>query len=207
MKQQSYLVATEQVVKETIVNKSRFICYLSPCQSTEQARLLVKTQQEAHPQASHHCYAYLSSAPDDSQNYGFSDDGEPSGTAGKPMLSMLQGGAIGEICAVVVRYFGGTKLGTGGLQRAYGLSVKNALEEMPSKLKIPMVDKQLACQYGQVNDILHLLEQIGGHVKSQDYGEQIAFVLTIPVEQVDNFARQLQTISAGQLILSKADEH
>ncbi|MGJ8694050.1 MAG: YigZ family protein [Thalassotalea sp.] len=199
----AYLIATVPLVKETIVNKSRFICYLSPCQSTEQARELVKTQQQNHPQASHHCYAYLSAAPDDSQHYGFSDDGEPSGTAGKPMLTMLQGSEVGEVCAVVVRYFGGTKLGTGGLQRAYGASVRYALEELETEIKIAMVDKALVCQYTQVNDILHLLTLVGGSVKSQDYGEQVNFVLTIPTEQVENLAAQLQTMSAGQLKLLK----
>lgn len=199
----SYLVASAAVEEETIVNRSRFICYLSPCTSTEKARALVKIQQANHPQASHHCYAYLSAAPDDSQHYGFSDDGEPSGTAGKPMLSMLQGGNIGEVCAVVVRYFGGTKLGTGGLQRAYGASVRNALAKLPTTIKIPMVDKRLACQYTQVNDVQHLLELSGGSIKSQDYGQQVVFILSLPLEQVDNFAAQLQTMSAGQLSLTK----
>lgn len=199
----SYLVASAAVEEETIVNRSRFICYLSPCTSTEEARALVKIQQVNHPQASHHCYAYLSAAPDDSQHYGFSDDGEPSGTAGKPMLSMLQGGNVGEVCAVVVRYFGGTKLGTGGLQRAYGASVRNALAKLPTTIKIPMVDKRLACQYTQVNDIQHLLELSGGSIKSQDYGQQVVFILSLPLEQVDNFAAQLQTMSAGQLSLTK----
>lgn len=199
----SYLVASAAVEEETIVNRSRFICYLSPCTSTEEARALVKIQQANHPQASHHCYAYLSAAPDDSQHYGFSDDGEPSGTAGKPMLSMLQGGNVGEVCAVVVRYFGGTKLGTGGLQRAYGASVRNALAKLPTTIKIPMVDKRLACQYTQVNDIQHLLELSGGSIKSQDYGQQVVFILSLPLEQVDNFAAQLQTMSAGQLSLTK----
>ncbi len=199
----SYLVASAAVEEETIVNRSRFICYLSPCTSTEEARALVKIQQANHPQASHHCYAYLSAAPDDSQHYGFSDDGEPSGTAGKPMLSMLQGGNVGEVCAVVVRYFGGTKLGTGGLQRAYGASVRNALAKLPTTIKIPMVDKRLACQYTQVNDVQHLLELSGGSIKSQDYGQQVVFILSLPLEQVDNFAAQLQTMSAGQLSLTK----
>lgn len=203
MHKSPYMVADGEIEEETIVIRSRFICYLSPCQSTDQARALVKAQQANHPQASHHCYAYLSAAPDDSQNYGFSDDGEPSGTAGKPMLSMLQGGDVGEICAVVVRYFGGTKLGTGGLQRAYGASVRNALAHLPTKIKIPMVDKRLACQYTQVNDILHMLEQNGGEVKEQSYAEQVDFVLSIPIEQVDKFSTQLQTMSAGQLNLIK----
>ena len=123
----SYLIAANEVEHEIIVNRSRFICFLAPCTSTDQAKTIVKALQQQHPNASHYCYAYLSAAADDSRHYGFSDDGEPSGTAGKPILASLQGGGIGEVCAVVVRYFGGTKLGTGGLQRAYGASVREAL--------------------------------------------------------------------------------
>lgn len=201
----SYLVPNDTIEHETIVNRSRFICYLSPCQSTDQARALVKEQQQKHPQASHHCYAYLSAEPDSSQHYGFSDDGEPNGTAGKPMLSMLQGGNVGEICAIVVRYFGGTKLGTGGLQRAYGASVRNALLHLPTKLKIPMVEKRLACQYTQVNDVLHILQQQEGELISQDFHEQVELILAIPVVNLTNFSLQLQTLSAGQLVLSKID--
>lgn len=199
----SYLIAANTVEDEIIVNRSRFICYLAPCNSTDEARMFVKTLQAKHPQASHHCYAYLSAAPDDSQHYGFSDDGEPSGTAGKPMLSMLQGGGVGEVCAVVVRYFGGTKLGTGGLQRAYGASVRHALESLVTNIKIPMVDKRLACQYTQVDDLLHVLNLHGGIVKEQTYSEQVDFILSLPIEQVDKFTEQLQTMSSGQLKLKK----
>lgn len=199
-----YLIAAGDVVEETIVNRSRFICYLSPCSSTEEARALVKIQQTNHPQASHHCYAYLSAAPNDSQHYGFSDDGEPSGTAGKPMLSMLQGGNVGQVCAVVVRYFGGTKLGTGGLQRAYGASVRHALAFLPTKEKIAMVDKRLACQYTQVNDVMHLLDLSGGHIKAQNYQQEVDLLLSIPMQTLADFENKLQTLSAGQLQLLKA---
>lgn len=200
---ESYLVADDHVIEETIINRSRFICYLSPCQSTEQARKLVKIQQANHPQASHHCYAYLSAAPNDSQYYGFSDDGEPSGTAGKPMLSMLQGGNIGEVCAVVVRYFGGTKLGTGGLQRAYGASVRNALAILPTRHKIAMVDKRLACQYTQVNDVIHLLNLFDGIIKEQSYQQQVDLLISLPKKALTEFEDKLQSMSAGKLHLIK----
>ena len=132
----SYLVADNYVIEEIIVNRSRFICYLAPCTSIDTCKVFVKNIQQQHPQASHHCYAYLSERAESSQFYGFADDGEPSGTAGRPMLSVLQGHGVGEVCAVVVRYFGGTKLGTGGLQRAYGASVRQALTLLTSKIKI-----------------------------------------------------------------------
>jgi len=196
-----YLIAANEVIDETIVTRSRFICYLYPCASPEEAKAQIKNLQRLHPQANHHCYAFLSGKPGDSQKYGFSDDGEPSGTAGKPMLAVLQGSDVGQICAVVVRYFGGTKLGTGGLQRAYGGSVRQALTFLATKTKIPMVYKTLACQYTQVNDILHMLEQMGGEVLQQDYTDSVFFTLALPNEKLSQIQKQLTTLSAGQLLL------
>ncbi|SEL35443.1 uncharacterized protein, YigZ family [Colwellia chukchiensis] len=196
-----YNIAAGEVVDETIISRSRFICYLRPCSSSADAKAFIKSLQLKHPQANHHCYAFIAGRPENSQLYGFSDDGEPSGTAGKPMLTMLMGSELGEICAVVVRYFGGTKLGPGGLQRAYGGSVKQALALLPTKLKIPMVRKTLACQYNQINDVLYLLSQHGGEVIQQDYREDIVLNLALPAEKLDAFQQQLQTMSAGQLTL------
>ena len=203
----SYFIAANEVIEETIVSRSRFICFIRPCTSTDEARMFVKELQKLHPQASHHCYAYLSGRADDSQGYGFSDDGEPSGTAGRPMLVTLQGAAIGELCAVVVRYFGGTKLGTGGLQRAYGGSVRQALTLLQTKLKIPMVHKTLACQYTQVNDVLHLIEKVGGNVMAQDFTDKVYLSLSLPKEQIDNVQQLLQTLSSGKLKLKNTTEN
>ena len=196
-----YVIAADEIIDETIVTRSRFICYLKPCTSAADAKAFIKSLQALHPQANHHCYAFIAGRPENSQLYGFSDDGEPSGTAGKPMLSMLIGSQIGELCAVVVRYFGGTKLGSGGLQRAYGGSVKQALAVLPTKLKIPMVRKTLACQYSQVNDVLYYIGQFGGEIIRQDYNENIVLTLALPDEKLEFFQLQLQTMSAGQLTL------
>lgn len=198
----SYLIATNEVEEELIVNKSRFICYLRPCVDAASAKAMVKELQQLHPQASHHCLAFLSKAADDSQGYGFSDDGEPSGTAGKPMLMALQGGGIGHVCAVVVRYFGGTKLGTGGLQRAYGGSVRQALTLLESKIKVAMAQKNLLCHYNQVNDVLHLLKQAQGQVISQSYQQDVILTLDIPVGNLSSLQMNLNTLSAGQLVLT-----
>lgn len=203
---QTYQIAASEVIDETIINKSRFICYLSPCASNEAAKTFLKKIIELHPQARHHCYAFVSSHPKNSQCYGFSDDGEPSGTAGRPMLNVLQGSGIGEVCAVVVRYFGGIKLGTGGLQRAYGGSVRQALTLLKTKTKIPMVQKTLACQYTQVNDVLHLLNTIGGEVIEQCFQEDVALTLAIPEENLPLLKEQLQTLSSGQLILKSHEK-
>lgn len=197
-----YVIAAEALTEELIVNKSRFICYLSPCNSIENAKAFIKEVQALHPQASHHCYAFIAGDPNDGQKYGFSDDGEPSGTAGKPMLNVLLGSSIAEVCAVVVRYFGGTKLGTGGLQRAYGGSVRQAIELLPTKIKIPMVHKTLACQYTQVDDVFHILNQSGVEVVDKDYAENITLTLALPMEEEQNIIKKLETMSSGQLKLA-----
>jgi len=197
----SYAIAINDVEDESIINRSRFICYLRPCSGIAEAKAILKELQQLHPQANHHCYAFLTKAAEDSQGYGCSDDGEPSGTAGKPMLLALQGGGIGQVCAVVVRYFGGTKLGTGGLQRAYGGSVRQALAFLQSKIKIAMVHKTLACQYSQVDDVLHLLRQVEGEVLAQDYQQEVIFQLAIPSLKLVLMQDKLKTLSAGQLQL------
>ncbi|WP_159816767.1 YigZ family protein [Colwellia sp. 20A7] len=200
-----YQIAVNDVEHETFVNRSRFICYLSSCTSIEEAKAQVKQRQLEHPQASHHCYAFLTKAADDSLGYGYSDDGEPSGTAGKPMLAVLQGGGIGQVCAVVVRYFGGTKLGTGGLQRAYGDSVRQALVFLQSKTKIAMAAKTLACQYSQVDDVLHIISQVEGQVIEQEYLQTVQFKLLLPQAELALVEHKLQTLSAGQLKLYSSD--
>ncbi len=202
----SYQIAANEVVDETFVSRSRFICYLTPCDSNEQAKVFLKKIQLLHPQASHHCYAFVSGHPNDSQCYGFSDDGEPSGTAGRPMLAVLQGSDVGELCAVVVRYFGGTKLGTGGLQRAYSASVRQALTLLSTKTKIPMVRKTLACQYTEVNDVLHLIESFAGQVIEQQYLTDINLQISIPEEKLTQFAVKLQTLSSGKIVLQSITE-
>ena len=201
-----YQIAVNKVEHETIVNRSRFICYLSPCTSIEEAKAQVKQRQLDHPQASQHCYAFLTKAAENSLGYGYSDDGEPSGTAGKPMLAVLQGGGVGQVCAVVVRYFGGTKLGTGGLQRAYGDSVRQALVFLQSKTKIAMAAKTLACQYSQVDDVLHIISQVEGQVIEQEYLQQVQFRLLLPEAKLALVEHKLQTLSAGKLTL-KAPEN
>jgi uncharacterized YigZ family protein len=200
--QKDYQIAANKVEHETVVNRSRFICYLAPCATIEEAKAQVKVLQQEHPQASHHCYAFLTKAANDSLGYGYSDDGEPSGTAGKPMLAVLKGGDIGEVCAVVVRYFGGTKLGTGGLQRAYADSVRQALVFLQAKTKIAMAAKTLACQYSQVDDVLHIITQAEGQIVAQEYLQQVHFSLLIPETKLAVVMQQLQTSSAGKLVLT-----
>lgn len=117
------------------IKKSRFITFIAHTPTVEVAKVWVNEIKQLHPGARHHCWAFVAGAPQDSQVYGFSDDGEPSGTAGKPMLAQLMGSGLGEIAAVVVRYYGGVLLGTGGLVKAYGGGVGAALKRLETQIR------------------------------------------------------------------------
>lgn len=146
-----YLIPKSAVVFEEEIKKSRFITYLQHTEGLEQAKAFWAEIKVQHPNARHHCWAAVAGKPTDSQQLGFSDDGEPAGTAGKPMLSALQGSQVGEISAVVIRYYGGILLGTGGLVRAYGNGVQQALKLLETERKVERQLFQVHCDYAQLN--------------------------------------------------------
>lgn len=111
---ESWLIPAAPVSVVEEIKKSRFITLLAHTDGVAAAKAFVESVRADHPDARHHCVAWVAGPPDDSQQLGFSDDGEPAGTAGKPMLAQLMGSGVGEITAVVVRYYGGILLGTGG---------------------------------------------------------------------------------------------
>ncbi|MEH6457607.1 MAG: YigZ family protein, partial [Cocleimonas sp.] len=118
-----YKIPAKQHRHETIIKRSRFITTIAHASSADEANAFIASIKKEFPDASHNCWAYVAGPAADSAKIGMSDDGEPHGTAGKPMLNVLLHSDIGEIVAVVTRYFGGTKLGPGGLVKAYSGSV------------------------------------------------------------------------------------
>ncbi|UYG04343.1 YigZ family protein [Halomonas sp. LR3S48] len=117
----------------TEVEKSRFIAWLCHAPDAAAFAALLAEARRVHPNASHHCSAYIAGPPGEQNAIGFSDDGEPGGTAGRPMFQVLEGAGLGQVGCVVTRYFGGTKLGTGGLARAYAQAVSQGLETLPRR--------------------------------------------------------------------------
>ncbi|MGQ9445584.1 YigZ family protein [[Pasteurella] aerogenes] len=197
-----YFIPKSAVVFEEEIKKSRFITYLQHTQGLSQAKAFWEQVRALHPQARHHCWAAVAEQPTNSQALGFSDDGEPAGTAGKPMLNALLGSGIGEISAVVVRYYGGILLGTGGLVRAYGNGVQQALALLETHLKIERQFYALVCDYAQVKDILTLCERHDVVVESQDFQEKVRFVLGVSGDTLASFTQDLTERSAGQLRLT-----
>ena len=130
-----YPIAVGEVEVEVRAKNSRFIGCAAPAESVDDAKAFIAAMRERYPDASHHCYAFAAGYGA-TVTHGMSDDGEPSGTAGKPMLAVVQGAGIGDVVVVATRYFGGTKLGTGGLVKAYTETAQAALEAVPVEMKV-----------------------------------------------------------------------
>ena len=140
---------THRVEQE--IQRSRFITTVAHAPTIEAARAFIDSIREEFPDATHNCWAFAAGPPGDTAAIGMSDDGEPHGTAGRPMLTALLHGGVGEIAAVVTRYFGGTKLGTGGLVRAYTSSVQQALESLPTRERVDRTTLEVEIDYAHVD--------------------------------------------------------
>ncbi|ELY3985585.1 IMPACT family protein [Cronobacter muytjensii] len=198
---ESWLVPAAPVIFTEEIKKSRFITLLGHTEGVEAAKAFVAQARVDYPDARHYCQAWVAGAPDDSQQLGFSDDGEPAGTAGKPMLAQLMGGGVGEVTAVVVRYFGGVKLGTGGLVKAYGGGVQQALAQLTTTLKVPMREYTLLCDYAQLAGVETLLAQFNGRIVQSDFQANVALRVALAQSQVTAFSAKLADFSRGALHL------
>jgi len=187
------------------IKKSRFITLLAHTNGVAAARAFVQQVKNEHPAARHHCWAWVAGAPDDSQQLGFSDDGEPSGTAGKPMLAQLMGSHVGEITAVVVRYYGGIQLGTGGLVKAYGGGVQQALKALPRLQKVPMLTFTLAVDYAQLAETERMVSRFHGQLLHSEYLQSVSLTLALPHAEVEGFTQNLTDFSKGALQLTPLD--
>ncbi|AGO53245.1 IMPACT family protein [Serratia plymuthica] len=198
---QPYPIPAGPVSVSEEIKKSRFITLLAPTCGPDAAKAFIQQTRDEHPAARHHCWAFIAGPPNDSQQLGFSDDGEPSGTAGKPILAQLMGSGIGEITAVVVRYYGGIKLGTGGLVRAYGSGVQQALKQLIVSNKVPQAEYTLQCDYAQLALVENLLQQTEGRIVQGEYGACVMLHLALPVTVVETFGKKLRDLSRGNLQL------
>ncbi|RKQ40166.1 IMPACT family protein [Enterobacter sp. R1(2018)] len=203
---ESWPIPAESVCVSEEIKKSRFITLLAHTDGVAAAKAFVEQVRAQHPDARHHCWAWVAGAPNDSQQLGFSDDGEPAGTAGKPMLAQLMGRGIGEITAVVVRYYGGVKLGTGGLVKAYGGGVQLALNQLSTVLKVPLTEYTLQCDYAQLAGIEALLKQNDGLIVQSEFQASVLLKVALPQTQLAEFSLRLADFSRGSLHLLPIEE-
>ncbi len=167
----------------------------------DSARDFVARIKEEYPDATHNCWAFAAGAPADTARVGFSDDGEPHGTAGRPMLTVLLHSGVGELVCVVTRYFGGIKLGTGGLVRAYQGAVRFNLETLPTHERIVPAHVQLIVEYSHVQRVRRLFAQYEAHVTEELFEVDASFTLCLPEERVTEFmAAMVEETDGGALV-------
>ncbi len=201
----TYSIPAATVWVEQEIKRSRFITRLSHAPTPQDAQTVISQTRAKYPDARHHCWAYVASPPFDTPSVGMSDDGEPQGTAGKPMLRVLQYQEVGEIVAVVTRYFGGIKLGTGGLTRAYSSSVQLALKELPLKTIVPSHNARITVTYPYENTVRHWCDQHGIPVLQVEYQDQVHLTVAVPISQSHALAPTLQDLTQGIARVSLED--
>lgn len=196
-----YRIPQAAIEHELLVKGSRFIAVVGHTATVAARQQLVQAAQHQWPQASHYCLAAITGAPDDEQSYAMSDDGEPSGTAGRPMLQVLIKHQIGEITAVVVRYFGGTKLGTGGLQRAYSQVLVEAMQLLPTTLKVLRKPYILCFDYAHQAAVDYAMQQFEAKLGAAEYQQQVTLKLELEPEKVNAFNQVLHGQTQGRVTL------
>ncbi|MFI3249949.1 MAG: YigZ family protein [Eubacteriales bacterium] len=177
---------------ELVEKKSRFLGQVWRVESEDEARAHIQATKKRYHDARHHCFCYRI----DSTIMRYSDDGEPQGTAGQPMLHLFEQEEIVRVCCVVTRYFGGTLLGTGGLVRAYGHTAKLALEQAGRSQRKLLSQLEITCSYPHFESVQKTILAHGGIMDTTDYGVEI--VLQIRLEhQVELFLADLSEVTAG----------
>jgi len=175
-----YPVPADRLVRETEVRKSRFITLAAPADTREAALEVVAECRRAAPDATHHCWAYLVGNPLSAASAGMDDDGEPSGTAGKPILNVIRHKGIGDLVVVVTRYFGGVKLGAGGLVRAYSGATEAVLSELTLTTREPMAKVRLDVGFALESAFRHWLAAHGATLVDVAYRETVIMTVELP---------------------------
>lgn len=175
---------------EELIKKSRFIGVITPCQTEQTALQTISQLHAEHPHATHIAFAFRIQSPEGIL-YRFHDAGEPSGTAGKPIYQHLEGKDLINVLVAVIRYFGGVKLGAGGLTRAYGNTAGAVIESATISDYVPMSTLRLSLDYQQLQAFEYHLKKHAGVIVQQDFAEQIHLVIELPKSQADNLLQHV----------------
>jgi uncharacterized YigZ family protein len=190
---------------EQTIERSRFICTITRVATPEEAQSFVRELNSEFADATHNCWAYVIGAPGSTTRVGMSDAGEPHGTAGRPMLTVLLHSGVGDIATVVTRYYGGTKLGTGGLVKAYGGAVQHALATLPLAERIDYAELTVTLGYQSIDALRQLLSAHEAEVLVEEYGAEVNYVLRVPRPQVGALQSALLDATRGQLRITSAE--
>ena len=187
----SYQTLKRAVTAHLEIKKSDFIAYAYPVHSREQAMFHVEQLRVQYADARHYCWAYIIGDPDNTTSAGFDDDGEPSGTAGRPILNVLQHKSIGNVIIIVVRYFGGIKLGAGGLTRAYAGSAQAAVDQMTLSPYVAMSQVQILAEFATEAQCRYVVESLNGSIDDVTYSKQVTLTVTLAEADIETLKERL----------------
>lgn len=198
----AYLVPAAKTEREIKVKGSRFIATIDHVAHRDDAEQYYSQVKKQYYNATHNCMAYRI----DGDEYRFLDDGEPSGTAGKPILQALDAYQLLEVICVVTRYFGGTKLGTGGLIRAYGEATREALKQLKTRTCVKRSFFMLEYGYELENTVRRMLDEFGGIITDSIYTDHVNLNVGIPRSRGQNFREQLFEAAQSQITITNAEQ-
>jgi uncharacterized YigZ family protein len=193
-----YPIPAETARIELQVVNSRFIATIGEARTAEEARAFLASVRREFPDATHNVHAFRAGYGE-SITEGMSDDGEPSGTAGKPALAVLRGADLGDVVLVITRYFGGTKLGTGGLVRAYTQAAQEALTAVPRGERVQRRHALAEVPYALYEQTKRLVSAHQGEIESEDFAGAVTLTLIFALEDCAGFEAELAELSAGQV--------
>ena len=196
-----YTVPAREARFEQEIKRSRFTGIATRVSSSRDAAEALATLKKEFPDATHHCWAYVLGNPKTSSQMRMDDDGEPTGTAGKPILNVLQHKNVGDILLVVVRYFGGTKLGAGGLVRAYSSSASGVMECLEVVTNTPLQEARLRLDYAEEQPVRRLLQELEVTVSSSTYGEHVELLIRFPEDRSHALKDALAERTSGRVKL------
>ena len=192
-----YSVPAKRSVIEYEIKKSRFIAWACPADDRAAAMSILEEARKDYPDARHHCWAYLIGSPNSPKTVAMSDDGEPSGTAGKPILNVLQHKDVGNVMLVVIRYFGGIKLGAGGLVRAYSHAAQLAMVELPVKQQMQMILIEIRCNFSQEHDVRHWFTTHEGSIKEVTYEANVVIQAAVAAKHRGDLTQFTENLQIG----------
>ena len=198
-----YNTVVAEAEDEFIEKRSRFICAIAPVRSAEEALAFIARRKERHYDARHTVYAYIL-REGNAQRY--SDDGEPQGTGGQPVLEVIRRSDLTDVCVAVTRYFGGILLGAGGLTRAYSNGAALAVAAAERVTMRPCADCRLVMDYGQYGTVGRLLPEHGALLLESDFGERVALTVRLRLEAVAGFEKALAEATSATVSLKRIGE-
>ena len=200
------LIPASRFSTEIRISNSRFIATIAPAFSVTDAKAFIREIKQIYSDATHNVPLYQIGSGSSIIAHS-SDNGEPSGTAGRPALAVLAGSGLGDAAMVITRYFGGTKLGTGGLVKAYSESARSVIQAVPKAKKVTVHHCQISCPYNLYEKIVRIIKKASSTIDREEFTEKVTIHFSIPIIAYDKLAGQILDFTKGQILVQIITEN